>query len=113
MLRTALLLAALCFVSCKSANRGRINGIEFEMSVDRPAVEDGVAFSLRIEMESVSRGFLWVDDIPFGWVETGDRVLVTDDAVVLVNGEPRETEPAPSELRRALEPPRATRLVDD
>ncbi len=93
MLRiSSALLAALSLCACAAnSTSGEVNGVKYRMSLERPAVPGGVPFGIEIRMSSevVGRGRLWVDGVDFGQVRHGDRIEVTDSAVVLVNGEPR------------------------
>ena len=71
-----------------------VNDVSYHMSLDRSPVPGASveAMGIRIVMDQLKGlgGTLWVDGICFGEVLAGDHVEVTDDAVVLVNGEERE-----------------------
>ena len=84
--------AALVSGGCARYARGGVNDIDYDMSLDRPAIAGGIPYSIEIRMEpgSATDGTLWVDGVGFGRVHSGDRVEVTRKAVVLVNGEPRD-----------------------
>ena len=70
-------------------SKGGVGGVTYRMSLDRPSVPGGVGWAVNIKMRSEFEGDLKVDGISFGTVIRGDHVEVTDEAVVLVNGEER------------------------
>ena len=83
--------AGLFCLGCSThAARGTINGIEYHTSLDRATVEGGTSRSLKVTMHDAEQGFLVVDGVPFGVVHVGDRVVVTENAAVLVNGAARQ-----------------------
>jgi hypothetical protein len=91
LLLALALLAAFAITGCAHSTRGGVNDITYDMSLDRPAVEGGVAHAIEIRMDEgdAENGTLWVDGVNFGRVHSGDHAEVTPDAVVLVNNEPR------------------------
>jgi len=96
IVRTSTCLAltvatALLAGGCAKYTRGSVNNIDYDMTLDRPAVTGGVLHSIDIKMDegSATEGTLKVDGVGFGRVHSGDRVVVTKKAEVLVKGAPR------------------------
>jgi hypothetical protein len=92
---TTLLLATLLAAGCAQHYiASGVNGVTYHMSLDRGPVPGAPeeAMGIRIVMDHLQglAGTLYVDEVCYGEVVEGDHVEVTDDAVVLVNGEVRE-----------------------
>jgi hypothetical protein len=87
----AALLALGCTQGTSGVTSGGTNGITYEMSMDRPAVPGGEGHSIEIRMAAGNDtvGTLLVDGVLFGTVRSGEHAVVTDEAIVLVDGEPR------------------------
>ena len=76
-------------VGCSPFARGKINGVDYHMALQRPGVPGGVSSGIKIRMDTATEGTLVVDGVDYGRVRSGDSVRVTQDGVVAVNGEPR------------------------
>lgn len=98
------LLPVLLTPSCQSGYiRGGVNGVRFQSTVNRDPVPGGTGRGIRVQMDG-DRGWLWVDEVSFGPVRRGDRVRVTKQAEVLINGAPRtpQAKPEGNEAERTL-----------